>query len=388
MFLLVLQTSFSTIGMRYSRTVRPEGEKGPLFLSSATVVIVEAVKLPVCLCAAAYQLRRHNGLVELLRRELLFNPVDTLKCAVPALCYTIQGNLLYTAVQHLEAPTFQVIYQCKTVFTCIFAYLCLSKRLTARQWLAILLLILGTILASDVVGSFGAKSRSHDAVASKRHTGDSRVMQALTHALGLHAESLSWLIGVSATLASAVLSAASSVYFERLLKAPASDDAAVAGLWLRNIQLGIFALPLSSFVMIAQDGKQLHNHGMLHGFNWVVWLCVFLNSGGGLLVAAVMKYAGNVEKCFATSVSIVVSALLSVPCFGWQPNRAFTAGAMLTCAATCYYAYLSSRPTGAHNSGHACGGSQVGMLHAEDGDTPKLHPGQREEEMPLSLNGK
>lgn len=81
---------------------------GPLFLSSATVVIVEAVKLPVCLCAAAYQLRRHNGLVELLRRELLFNPVDTLKCAVPALCYTIQGNLLYTAVQHLEAPTFQV----------------------------------------------------------------------------------------------------------------------------------------------------------------------------------------------------------------------------------------------------------------------------------------
>ena len=32
---------------------------------------------------------------------------------------------------------------------------------------------------------------------------------------------------------------------------------------------GIFALPLSSFVMIAQDGKQLHNHGMLHGFNWV-----------------------------------------------------------------------------------------------------------------------
>lgn len=44
----------------------------------------------------------------------------------------------------------QVLYQAKTFFTCIFAWLCLHKRLTRVQWLAVIGLVIGTILASDV----------------------------------------------------------------------------------------------------------------------------------------------------------------------------------------------------------------------------------------------
>ena len=81
-------------------------------------------------------------------------------------------------------------------------------------------------------------------------------------------------------------------------------------------------------------------HGLLHGFNGMVWTVVVLNGFGGLLVAATMKLVGNVEKCFATSVAIVVSAVLSVPCFGWQPTPAVVVGGVITCGATCLHALV------------------------------------------------
>ena len=34
---------------------------------------------------------------------------------VPALAYTVQGNLLFVALAHLEAPTYQVLAQGKTL---------------------------------------------------------------------------------------------------------------------------------------------------------------------------------------------------------------------------------------------------------------------------------
>ena len=69
--------------------------------------MAECIKLPICLTVAAWIMRDRGGVGKLIRSEILGNPLETLKCAVPALCYTVQGNLLFTALRHLEAPTFQ-----------------------------------------------------------------------------------------------------------------------------------------------------------------------------------------------------------------------------------------------------------------------------------------
>ena len=58
-------------------------------------------------------------------------------------------------------------------------------------------------------------------------------------------------------------------------------------------------------IIFIQDRRQLLAHGLLHGFRASVWSVVLINALGGLLVAACMKLAGNIEKCFATSVAIV-----------------------------------------------------------------------------------
>ena len=95
-------------------------------------------------------------------------------------------------------------------------------------------------------------------------------------------------------------------------QASGSGAPPAAGLWLRNIQLGGFALPLAAVAVWSQDGAHVRAHGVMQGFDAVVWVVVLLNGLGGLLVAAVMKYADTIVKCFAAALAILSGTLLSV----------------------------------------------------------------------------
>jgi len=64
---------------------------------------------------------------------------------------------------------------------------------------------------------------------------------------------------------------------------------------------------------------------------------VVLNAAGGLLVAAVIKYADNIVKTFATVISILLSAALSIPIFGLMPTRALLVG--LACVSLSVWMY-------------------------------------------------
>jgi len=108
-------------------------------------------------------------------------------------------------------------------------------------------------------------------------------------------------------------------------------------LWLRNIQLGIFAMPLAAIAMMMQDGAFVWQYGMLQGFDSIVWIIVVLNGLGGLLVAATMKYADNIAKCFATAIAIVSGTILSVPIFNFELAPIFGIGATCTVIASSLY---------------------------------------------------
>ena len=76
----------------------------------------------------------------------------------------------------------------------------------------------------------------------------------------------------------------------------------------------------------------------LDGFTPAVWGVVALNAAGGLLVAAAMRFADNVLKTLAASLSIVTSTVaatlvLSAP----APSPRFAAGGAVVVAAI--YAY-------------------------------------------------
>ncbi len=101
--MLVLQNTFLVLFMRYSRTI-----SGPLYASSTAVVVMEIVKLFTCLVVIAKDHPKGLcGLASSLREEVFRQPIELIKLSVPSLLYTIQNNLLYFALSHLDAATFQ-----------------------------------------------------------------------------------------------------------------------------------------------------------------------------------------------------------------------------------------------------------------------------------------
>ena len=286
--LLVLQNTFLVVFMRYSRT-----SSGPLYASSTAVASMECVKFITCLFVILYQKRSISLFGRTLYDELISQPMEIVNLAVPSLLYTIQNNLLYYALSHLDAATFQVGYQVKILTTAVFSYFMLGKRLSGMQWFSLVILTIGVSLAQ---------------------------LSASEHASEHHNTTA----GFIAVLLAACTSGFSGVYFERILK-----QSAATSVWMRNLQMGFSSIILGiAGVYLSNDSIQVNQHGFFYGYNHLVVLVIMLQAVGGLVVAVVVKYADNILKGFAASFSIVTSCILCYFFFDFRPNSLFLIGAV------------------------------------------------------------
>lgn len=302
---LVFQTTSLVLTMRYSRTLQSEG---PRYLASSAVVVAELLKILTCVLLVfkehSYSMRALNSI---LRQEIAHKPFDTLKLAIPSGIYTLQNNLLYVALSNLDAATYQVTYQLKILTTALFSVSMLGRRLGVYQWLSLLILMTGVALV---------QWPSESAVEKEVLSAGSQV------------------VGVTAVLVACCSSGFAGVYFEKILKESKQS------VWVRNIQLGMFGLIFGLFGMLAYDGERVQESGMFQGYNTLTWTVVALQALGGLVIAAVIKYADNILKGFATSLSIILSTLIS---YFWlqdfEPTGVFFLGAILVIVATFLYGY-------------------------------------------------
>jgi len=113
------------------------------------------------------------------------------------------------------------------------------------------------------------------------------------------------------------------VYFEKLLKGTPQS------LYVRNIQLGFIGIVFGLVAMFVNDGDKVISKGFFFGYDAVVWIVIFLQSFGGIMVAVVVKYADNILKGFATSCAIVLSCILCMYFFEFQLTLMFSVGAFL-----------------------------------------------------------
>ncbi|KAG8555939.1 hypothetical protein GDO81_017869 [Engystomops pustulosus] len=304
--ILVFQTTSLVLTMRYSRTLK---EDGPRYLSSTAVVAAEVLKIITCI----FLVYKDNScsvraLNRVLHEEIINKPFDTLKLAIPAVIYTLQNNLLYVALSNLDAATYQVTYQLKILTTALFSVSMLQKRLTKFQWLSLVILMLGVTFVQWPTDSSSAPS--------KDVSSGSRFM------------------GLMAVLTACFSSGFAGVYFEKILKETKQS------VWIRNIQLGFFGGIFGLVGVYAYDGDSVSKGGFFQGYNNLTWTVVVLQALGGLVVAAVIKYADNILKGFATSLSIILSTLIS---YFWLqdfvPTSVFFVGAIFVISATFLYGY-------------------------------------------------
>merc|ERR1712087_690910 len=193
--------------------------------------------------------------------------------------------------------------QTKTLSTAVFGVVILRKTLRCNQWCALSVLVAGVVMAQG--------SQRAATVASSGNV----------------------MLGVCAAIGVSVCSGFASVYLEKILKGDKTS------LWVRNVQLCIFSIPLQCLAIYQRDFDKVLEKGILHGFCLSAWLVVCMFAFGGLLVAVVIRFADNNLKNLAMAVAIIVSCLASVPLFDFKPNQMFAAGAFLVICSIFLYAW-------------------------------------------------
>ena len=290
---------------------------------------------------------RVGQFVAVIREENFSSPMSTLKLAVPAGLYTIQNNVIYTALSNLDATSFQVGYQSKVITTALLSVLLLNRTITLKKWAALFLLALGIVLTqlaptTAVVPSDVSQRGSPSAVKPTSFTGSKalNIPRELSKT-GAHSN---FFVGMMAVLVASLCSALAGVYFEKILKGTAPS------VWMRNAQLAFFSIIIGiagffGTVEVELDGGYSVVSFPFHalrrffsGYDAVAVLIVLIQAVGGLIIACVVKYADNIMKGFATALSIVACGLLSSAYMGFSPSWMFVSGSAVVILATMIYA--------------------------------------------------
>ena len=107
-------------------------------------------------------------------------------------------------------------------------------------------------------------------------------------------------------------------------------------MWVRNVQLAGFSC-LIGVVQYYYTVMMGTSKEFLYGFEFHVWVMIFNNAIGGLCVAAVIKYADNILKGFATALATVWATVASVPLFGFSISIQFGIGTAMVLLSTLLY---------------------------------------------------
>ncbi|GAA6013919.1 hypothetical protein JCM11491_000473 [Sporobolomyces phaffii] len=296
--------------------------------------------------------------------------------AVVAGIYALQNRAQYTAAANLSVPLFQLAYQLKIPATAMCTVVLLNRALSTLQWVALFALTFG-------VGIVQLCSVLADAASVDSPDGDHPLNQ---------------FVGLAAVVFACLSSGCASVAFERILKVPSSNRSppqssfasnsppscssptlpsstqlplpdwsslvpSKPSLWIRNIQLSVFGL-IASLPFLVYEAAPLAHLGrasdgfypgmsvsnqvveglglvvgsLFRGFSSpIVWLVIALQVSGGLLSALVILHADNLLKCFATSLSILLSLVASVLLFNFHITPGITFGAAVVLLATLAY---------------------------------------------------
>jgi solute carrier family 35 (UDP-sugar transporter), member A1/2/3 len=284
--LLCAQNATLSLSMHYVKGVLQQP-----FDNSTAVFFMELVKFIICILV----IKRHwflgnGGSVDPRESDLIELAKDSHLMAVPAVIYFIQNLMQYVALANLDSATFTVMSQLKLLTAAVFSVILLSRKLSWRKWRALILLVVGVslILLNDPAAQHKSSSSRHN-----------------------------FMLGLMSVGALISCSGFAGVYFEKVLKS------SNISLWARNYQLAMYSMVAAILNIVLFKYEFVQDHGFTYGYTGWTWFVILLGSGGGLLVALVVKYTNTIVKGFATCISIVLNALASSYLFGKQLDSVF-----------------------------------------------------------------
>lgn len=279
---LTLQTSAQVFVIKWARAGVASTDSP--YLASTVVLFTELTKLLASFALVAREQGSIRSAFNTVYEHITKSYIDLAKVCVPAFLYTVQNNLMFFSLGKLSMAVQQVTYQLKILTTAILSVVILGKVLTPIKWLSLLLLLGGVSILQWPRG----------------HTGT--FAGATQEDFSFRSDAM---LGFFAVLAACFTSGLASVWLEKLLKQ------SHVSIWVRNVQLALIGSVMSLFIAVSTDGAVIFENGFTHGYSSRVLCVIFNNALGGLMCAAVLKYADNILRCFSTALSIILTCTLS-----------------------------------------------------------------------------
>lgn len=301
---LCLQTTGYCVLLSVSKSKLHES-----YSNTEVLILSEIVKL---LVSAGLVLR--SGDDSETNRQAIFRLANLLhrgkKLVILVVLYSVANMIPFFAIHYIGAPAFTVIMQLKVFTTAGFSTVMLSRQYSSAKWRALILLVIGVILVSSPIINKRPSAQAPGADGVVASVDKDQDADANSYAKGL--------LGLALTLIQATISGFTSVYFEGMLK----DDS--SSIWERNFQLAFYSIICMVLINVSEGSAavffrtlgwrgheelQAPSH-FLHGWTVLAVIIALLQGAGGLLVAATLKYADAVLKCFATAVSIILTSVI------------------------------------------------------------------------------
>eukprot|EP00550_Attheya_septentrionalis_P013455 CAMPEP_0198303180 /NCGR_PEP_ID=MMETSP1449-20131203/56754_1 /TAXON_ID=420275 /ORGANISM="Attheya septentrionalis, Strain CCMP2084" /LENGTH=395 /DNA_ID=CAMNT_0044005665 /DNA_START=166 /DNA_END=1353 /DNA_ORIENTATION=- len=221
---------------------------------------------------------------------------------VPAALYSIQNISSLMAYQNLDALTFNVLNQTKTLSAALCCYLVIGRKQSRIQILALLLLLTSALIMEKMIsmdllrrilirpiGDEEMMSNNTDSQFGARH---------FTHGV------------VPVLLASFLSGLAGALSQKNLQSASGCGSSGGRNAYLFSMELCVASILLfgASF-LTTEDGAFIREHGFFHNWTLPTMIPIATSAAGGILVGLVTKYAGSVRKGFALIFGILLSGL-------------------------------------------------------------------------------
>lgn len=320
--LLCIQNSGHALLTRYSQGILKEK-----YSATEVVFVGEIIKLIfsgyfVLKSTDDAELQLGQGLKKLFGLIRHSQPIIVL-----VVLYSIGNVMSYFALGRVEASVYTVLSQLKILTTAGFSIIFLGRQLSSTKWRALLQLIIGCILV--------ASPSFNKAVDCSRFPEQHEVEE--------RKDAFQNIVGILSVLLMCLISGYSSVYFEGMLK---KSDVKI-GVWHRNFQLAFFSVIFLYGVILYEflTSKQSSATSfpiMFEGWTTNAVLITLVQSGGGLLVAATLKFADSILKTLATSGAIFLSAVLGKILLNGQLDIFVALGGFSTIIAIFNYSFDAS----------------------------------------------
>lgn len=149
------------------------------------------------------------------------------------------------AITHLDSAVYSVTYQMKILTTALFSVFLLHKKLTPRQWLALVIIVPGV----------GLVELSSKGATAKTVTTDQNP-----------------LLGFICIVICSLTSGFAGVFFEMVLKGKKKNN-----IWIQSIQLCLATCFFCCITTLSKDMPRIREEGFFTGYNKYTWTTIFLN---------------------------------------------------------------------------------------------------------------